>query len=100
MARLKCLPPTVRSASVAVAKVPPKVADETYRTPEHRAWSAAVIARAGHTCERCGRSGVRMFADHIIEVKDDGAPLDRKNGQCLCGSCHSLKTAEERAKRR
>lgn len=40
-----------------------------------------------------------MFADHIVERKDGGAEFDPANGQCLCGSCHSRKTAAERAKR-
>jgi 5-methylcytosine-specific restriction enzyme A len=40
-----------------------------------------------------------MFVDHIVELKDGGAPLDRSNLWLLCGSCHSLKTAGERARR-
>ncbi|HUO55084.1 MAG TPA: HNH endonuclease signature motif containing protein [Rhodoblastus sp.] len=99
MARLKCAPPLVRPSCLAVAKVPPKTADAIYGTPEHRAWSAGVIARARGVCQMCGRSNGRMFADHIREVKDGGALLDPANGQCLCGSCHSRKTAAERARR-
>jgi nitrite reductase/ring-hydroxylating ferredoxin subunit len=40
-----------------------------------------------------------MFADHIVEVKDGGAKFDLANGQCLCGSCHTRKTAAARAQR-
>jgi hypothetical protein len=40
-----------------------------------------------------------MFADHKVERRDNGAPLDLANGQCVCGHHHSLKTASERAKR-
>lgn len=40
-----------------------------------------------------------MFADHIRELKDDGAPLDVANGQCLCGSHHTTKTNQARAAR-
>jgi 5-methylcytosine-specific restriction endonuclease McrA len=91
----------LRSASLAVAKVPPKIAYAVYLTPEHQAWRAKVIARAGGVCQSpgCGRKEARMFADHIIEVQDGGALLDPANGQCLCGSCHTRKTAEERRKR-
>jgi 5-methylcytosine-specific restriction protein A len=35
-----------------------------------------------------------MFADHIVEIKDGGALLDLRNGQCLCGSHHEIKTAQ------
>jgi len=41
-----------------------------------------------------------MFVDHIVELRDDvTAALDRSNVWLLCGSCHSLKTAAERARR-
>jgi hypothetical protein len=40
-----------------------------------------------------------MFADHIVELKDGGAAFDVANGQCLCGSHHTLKTNAERARR-
>jgi 5-methylcytosine-specific restriction protein A len=40
-----------------------------------------------------------MFADHIEELQDDGDPFDVANGQCLCGSHHTLKTAAVRARR-
>lgn len=95
-------PAMVRPASLAVARVPPKVADPIYGTPEHRAWRDGVIARASGICQApgCSRRERRMFADHIVEVKDGGAALDPRNGQCLCGSCHTRKTAAERVRRR
>lgn len=40
-----------------------------------------------------------MYADHIVEIEDGGAPFDVKNGQCLCSADHQIKTARERAKR-
>jgi len=58
-----------------------------------------VIARAGHCCERCGRSGVRLFADHITELRDGGNPLELANGQALCGSCHTIKTMQAKFSR-
>ena len=85
---------------------PPKVAASIYQTPEFKAWRADVIARAGGRCQAvddagrvCGRRERRMFADHIIELLDGGAPFDRANGQCLCGSHHTAKTALARALR-
>jgi 5-methylcytosine-specific restriction enzyme A len=41
----------------------------------------------------------RMFADHIVEIKDDGAQFDVANGQCLCGPHHLMKTAQTRRDR-
>ncbi len=40
-----------------------------------------------------------MFADHKLERRDHGAPLDPANGMCLCGSHHTRKTQAERARR-
>lgn len=90
-------------------KLPPKKADAVYQTAEHRRWREGVIARAGGQCEaitkegrRCRKAAPRhrMFADHKVEIKYGGAPFDPANGQCLCGSHHTSKTAEERAARR
>lgn len=103
---VKFLRPSVARMDVRTAKPAPKVADPELLTPDHRAWREAVIRRAGYRCEaievgvRCtvGRPA-RLFADHIVERKDGGAPLDPKNGQCLCGRHHTLKTAKARADR-
>lgn len=99
MARIPTLRPGLRPVSTAAAKPAPKVKDQHYYTPEHRAWSRGVIARAGHACQGCGRTGVRLFADHITELQDGGAPFDLANGQALCGACHTRKTAAARAAR-
>ena len=80
-------------------KPAPKVRADHYGTPEHRAWAAAVVGRANGVCEGCGATGKRLIADHIKELQDGGALLDLRNGQALCGSCHTRKTASERAKR-
>lgn len=105
MAKLTNLAPRVATLDTRTAQPGPKEADPHYSTPEHRQWRAIVIARAGGRCEgivnghRCGRAERRMFADHIVERKDGGAEFDPANGQCLCGSCHSRKTAAARAQR-
>lgn len=98
---LRMLPPMLRSANVSAARIPDKTAQPIYSTPEYREWREGVIARASDRCQHpgCWRRERRMFADHIIEIKDGGAAFDPANGQCLCGRHHSLKTAAERAKR-
>lgn len=98
--KLKCFVGALKDANLSVARVAPKVADEFYLSADFKAWARAVKDRAGWKCQNCGRTGVRMFADHIVEVRDGGAKLDPRNGQCLCGSCHSAKTAAVRANRR
>jgi 5-methylcytosine-specific restriction protein A len=72
-----------------------------YHSPEHRAWAAAVKARDGYRCVRCGAAGpgVRLIADHKIEIEDGGARFDLNNGVTLCLACHNRKTAKERATR-
>lgn len=98
----------IRTLDTRTCKPPPKAADAELQTPEHKAWAQNVKRRAGWCCEatlpdgsRCPNAapGHRMFADHIVERRDGGDPLDPKNGQCLCPSHHTLKTAAERAKR-
>jgi 5-methylcytosine-specific restriction protein A len=87
--------------------VEPKQVDPFYLTPEYQAWRAKVIARAGARCQaidaglRCTKTSPahRLFADHIVERRDGGAPLDPANGQCLCGQHHTLKTMAARAHR-
>jgi 5-methylcytosine-specific restriction enzyme A len=89
------------SANLAIARIPPKSADPFYSSAEHRAWRELVISRAGGVCEwpGCSRREPRMFADHIVERKDGGADLDPRNGQCLCGRHHTMKTAQARGER-
>jgi 5-methylcytosine-specific restriction protein A len=35
-----------------------------------------------------------MYADHVVELKEGGSLLDLRNGQCLCGAHHQIKTVE------
>ncbi|WP_454917321.1 HNH endonuclease signature motif containing protein [Xanthobacter sediminis] len=80
-----------------------KEADAHYQTPEHRAWAAGVIRRAGGRCQHPGctitRADGKLYADHIVEIKGGGAPLDPANGQALCARHHGVKTAQERVRR-
>jgi 5-methylcytosine-specific restriction enzyme A len=97
MGRLKALPSRLAALGPAV-KPPPKVADVLYRSTEWKALVARVKAERGAWCVRCG-SGRRVIADHIVEVKDGGAPFDPSNLQLLCHACHNAKTADARAAR-
>ncbi len=99
MATLRMLSSRIARHDTRTALPPPKQPDPHYSSTAHRTWRAAVIARAGHACQRCGRRGVRLFADHIVELRDGGAALDVTNGQALCGACHTTKTVAVRAAR-
>jgi 5-methylcytosine-specific restriction enzyme A len=116
MRKLRSLGPKVKAADTRTTRPPPpqptdkqrfKKADPFYATPEFRAWRAKVVARAGGRCEaieyghRCTKAQPqhRMFADHVIEIRDNGAQFDPVNGQCLCGPHHLMKTAQARRDR-
>lgn len=98
---LKNLRPKIATVDLRTARPAPKQADPHYASAEHLAWRRAVLERAGWQCEwpGCGRSNCRLFADHIVELRDGGAALDVANGQALCGAHHTLKTAESRRRR-
>jgi len=106
---MRALKPLVGVRDFRVLKPEPKAADPVYLTPEYRRWRETVIARAGRRCEgadertgrRCEKAEPqhRMFADHVVEVRDGGALFDPANGRCLCGSHHTRKTAAARAER-
>jgi 5-methylcytosine-specific restriction enzyme A len=81
------------------AQEPAKAAESHYSTPEHRAWRTVVIAQSNGRCQVCHRSGARLFADHVVELRDGGAATDPANGQALCGACHTAKTHRARADR-
>lgn len=104
MTRLRMVAPRIAVVDTRRAPPLPKTVDPHYQTPEHQAWRAEVIRRAHGRCQDplCRtphRTGIRLFADHVVELKDGGAPFDPANGLARCGSCHTRKTNEERAKR-
>lgn len=100
---LRTMQPRLGAARQHIAAMPAKQADSHYSTPEHRAWRAAVIAKAGGRCQdpECATPGrgARLFADHVVELRDGGAAADPANGMARCGACHTRKTIAERAKR-
>lgn len=104
MTRLRSLAPRLRNINTSAIKPPPKIKDAVYNSPEFADWRTIVIARAGGQCEamvdgeRCPKAKPkhRVYADHIVELKDGGSLLDPNNGQCLCASHHEIKTADVR----
>jgi 5-methylcytosine-specific restriction enzyme A len=101
---MRILGPTIRTLDTRTVRRPQKQKEPIYDTPRFRAWRAHVVARAGGRCEaednglRCSRAVPehRMYADHIVELRDGGAPFDVGNGQCLCAQHHERKTHKAR----
>jgi hypothetical protein len=85
-----------RPARLAAA---PKKALPFYLKPEWRALVARLIVMRGRKCEKCGAEGVRIYGDHVVELKDGGAELDANNVELLCSPCHGKKTARAKVER-
>ena len=101
--RLSTLRPRVAMASQRL-QPRPKTTAPIYTSPEWRELITSIIRQRGRCCEdpACktpGRTGIRVFGDHIKELQDGGALLDPRNVMLRCGSCHTTKTIAERAKR-
>ena len=104
MARVPSIASRIASIDTRSAVPPPKTAEPIYASREYAEWRRIVISRAhGYcqdpSCKYPNRCGIRLFADHVIELKDGGAPFDPSNGLARCGSCHTIKTVAERIKR-
>jgi 5-methylcytosine-specific restriction protein A len=109
MAKIPMLRPLVPRSDGRTIQPPPSqgTVDPVYHSERYKQWREQVISGAGKRCEvfeagkRCSKAapGHRMFADHKVELRDGGAPFDLSNGQCLCGSHHTRKTAQARAQR-
>lgn len=82
-----------------------KRVDPFYVSSEWRALMEAIKRQRGNRCEdpehrtEHPRSGVRIYGDHIRELKDGGAPFDPCNVMLKCPPCHQRKTAAERVRR-
>lgn len=74
------------------------MADPFYLSRDWRELVGRLKRDRGAFCERCG-SGYRLIGDHVVELRDGGAPLDPRNVELLCQACHNRKTAQARAAR-
>lgn len=101
LSRLRILKSALPRFNLVVAKPLPvfKATDSIYSTAAHRSWRTQVKQRAGYRCEwilqdgsRCNVREAKMYADHVVEVRDGGALHDLSNGMCLCASHHTIKT--------
>ncbi len=73
-----------------------------YKTQRWRKFVNYLIRKRGRRCEnaQCRRNDMtRIFADHIVEIRDGGELFDENNIQLLCSSCHVKKTLRVRGER-
>ena len=97
--------PKLASSNRAKVRLPDKRADAFYLSSEWRDLMGWIKAHRSNACEDpkhnpgLPRSGVRLFGDHVVELKDGGAPLDPRNILLRCPPCHARKTMDERRKR-
>jgi 5-methylcytosine-specific restriction endonuclease McrA len=98
---MRTLRPSLTVAGLQTAKPLPKRADKFYLSPDWLELRDRVRREARGRCQAagCGRVEQRMYVDHIVELQDGGSALDLHNLQLFCGSCHTRKTAVERARR-
>lgn len=99
MARLTMLRPAVSTLDTAIAAPPIKTAEPFYSTAEWIALRDRVRREARGMCQIPGCTKRGFIVDHIVEIRDGGAKLDRANVMLTCSHHHGLKTAAERAKR-
>lgn len=100
MGRLSNIRPRLSGAKGRL-KPMPKRADQFYLSAAWRSLVKEIKQARGNYCETCGTGGkgARIIGDHIIELKDGGAPLDPQNIKLLCSRHHGIKTAQARARR-
>jgi len=65
-----------------------------YKTARWKAVRQAARRRDDWQCVQCGARG-RVEVDHVVPLRDGGAPFDLSNLQCLCAACHARKTRIE-----
>ncbi|WAJ29315.1 HNH endonuclease signature motif containing protein [Antarcticirhabdus aurantiaca] len=97
MARLRDLPPVLGRVPPRIT-APPKIAESFYLSVEWRSLMSRLKAERGSRCQDCGKGG-RIIGDHVVELKDGGAPLDPGNIRLVCIPCHNRKTAKAKARR-
>lgn len=99
MAKLAMLKPRVATLDTRIAKLPEKMAEPFYSSAEWIELRNRVRREARGQCQVPGCKARGHTVDHIVEIRDGGAPLDRSNLMLMCQPHHVEKTNRERAKR-
>ena len=102
--RLQALPPRCATLDTRIGTPAPHRALPFYYSGEWARFRAAVLAERGRRCEDPDHPADRpregyVEVDHVTELQDGGAPLDRSNVMVRCASCHRRKTLRTRGER-
>jgi len=97
--RLTTVGPRLGIVDTSTAKIPPKQAEPFYTSKEWRDLVAEIRRERGARCEDCGDTRSRIIGDHVHELRDGGALLEKANIRLLCLPCHNKKTAQVKARR-
>lgn len=103
-ARIPTLKPRIPTVDTRIAIPPaaprlPKVSEPFYSSAAWIELRDRVRREANGRCQVPGCTKRGRWVDHIVEIKDGGAKLDRANLMLMCPSHHVSKTAAEKAKR-
>lgn len=108
-ARVRMAPARLAASSASRLQQPEttrstKHTESFYLSSEWKAFRNLLIKERGWRCEdpKCETPRgpwKQIYGDHIIEIADGGAKLDRRNVLLRCGVCHGRKTHDEKAKR-
>ena len=100
--------PVAGEAAAAAARAEQrskKPVEPFYGSAAWKALMREIIRERGRRCEdpRCETSnrgqGGKVYGDHMVELIDGGAALDKANVLLRCARCHGRKTAEARRAR-
>lgn len=101
---LKTFRTGLRTFDTRSLRPPAKVRNDFYHSPEWRALMREIFSERGRRCQdpECatprGPWG-QLYGDHIQEVRDGGAKLDKGNVMIRCAPCHGRKTTAQRVRR-
>lgn len=103
-AKLRMIPTRVPTADPRRVKPPPRPHHALYQSREWRRLVDQVIQERGRVCEdpACATPRgpwSRIIGDHVQELVDGGAPLDKRNVLLRCAACHGRKTVQARKAR-
>jgi hypothetical protein len=82
---LKVLIPRLKAVDTRIAKPEPKAYQPVYYSRAWRRLVAQLKLERGVYCQACGKHATYLEADHVVELKDGGAPLDPANVPCSAG---------------
>lgn len=103
--RVPCMRSRIATPDMRRVPPPPKTPEPFYTSQAWVSFITDIRHERGDRCEdsqhnpKYPRVGLRIYGDHIKELRDGGAALDKANIMLRCARCHGKKTAEERAKR-